>query len=104
MAYTDIVKEVGRYYTEKFKEYSDGPHAVDWNSKEAQHVRFAQLSRILPKDNTTKFSLCDFGCGLGDYQIYLENDYSMLEYTGIDVSTEIIDRANQVRGGWSLYM
>ena len=94
---TDIAKEADRYYTEKFKEFEEGPLAADWNSVEAQQIRFAQLSKLLPQDKTQEFSLCDFGSGLGDYHTYLSKDYPYLSYTGIDVSHEIIERARQIR-------
>ncbi len=99
MDYTNIIKEADRYYTDRFRKYSEGPLAADWNSKEAQHIRFEQLSRLLPQDKGSQFSICDFGCGLGDYQIYIENEYQSFNYTGIDVSDEIINRAKQIRGG-----
>jgi hypothetical protein len=98
MVYDNIVKKVDKYYTNRFKEYRSGPLAVDWNSKEAQCIRFEQLSKVLSKNPDEIFSLCDFGCGLGDYQKYLRNDFPRMEYTGIDISAEIIDRAKQIGG------
>ncbi|MCR5591268.1 MAG: class I SAM-dependent methyltransferase [Lachnospiraceae bacterium] len=94
-----IVNEANRYYTEKFMEHQDGPQAADWNSEDAQHIRFAQLSRLLPEDADEAFSICDFGCGLGDYQVMLEKKYKNMSYTGIDVSSEIIEKAKKIRKG-----
>lgn len=99
MVHENIVKDAEKYYTSRFLEKGEGPEAADWKNLEAQHVRFKQLSKILPNNNNSKFSLCDFGCGLGDYKEYLEPSYSGMEYTGIDVSEEIIRRASNVHAG-----
>lgn len=100
MIYDNIVKEAEKYYTEKFKENGEtGPQAADWNSVEAQHIRFKQLTRLLPEDREKRFSLCDFGCGLGDYQDYLASVYSQVEYTGIDASSDIIQKTHSLHKG-----
>lgn len=99
MKHDNIVRKVDNYYTGVFEEYNEGPLAADWNSKEAQQIRFDQLSRLLPSKNDSHFSICDFGCGLGDYHVYLQNKYKSFNYTGIDVSAKVIECASATREG-----
>lgn len=90
-----IISETDRYYTNRFKEHQRGPLAADWNSKEAQEIRFDMLSKIIRNEQDKSFSICDYGCGLGDYYSYICSRYKNVQYTGIDISSDIIDQARK---------
>lgn len=93
-----IYEEAKQYFDRKLKECGEGPGVADWNSVEAQEIRFEQISKVLPADDMS-FSICDYGCGIGDYYIYLKKKYSNISYTGIDISKEIIAKAKKLSDG-----
>ncbi len=65
------------------------PHALYWESREAQEMRFKVLSEIgiMAGD-----SLLDVGCGFGDLYDWLISHDLPVDYTGIDLSMEILDK------------
>lgn len=98
MSYEMIEKKAERYFSEKLNQYIVGPGVADCNSLEAQEIRYEQVIKVLPPERETPFSVCDFGCGLGDLKPYLQKRYTQFEYYGIDVSEEIIKRAKEIHG------
>lgn len=86
----NILAGIDNYYTSKIKEHGATFKGVDWNSKESQYLRFAQLAKII-KDNKV-FSILDYGCGVGDLVIYLQQNFpdANIQYTGFDISLEMI--------------
>lgn len=103
MTDTSILEEADRYYTERFNRFKYGSHAADWNSVQAQEVRFAQICKVLPDNPKEEFSILDYGCGLGDLMSYLERSKYKFYYYGLDVSNEIIEvaKTNHRRGVFS---
>jgi SAM-dependent methyltransferase len=89
----DILNSVNEYYTNKIKTFGRSPEGVDWNGIESQEIRFEQLSKVFEKEKSTQFSLLDFGCGFGSYLTYLEKGNVELNYTGYDISEEMIKNA-----------
>ena len=88
----DILKKIDNYYTTKIIENGATPKGVDWNSVESQELRFSILSEIL--DSKENFSILDFGCGFGSmYEFYLKNDFKNFNYTGFDISKQMIIEA-----------
>ena len=90
----DILNSVNEYYTNKIKTFGRSPEGVDWNGIESQEIRFEQLSKVFEKEKKNKFSLLDFGCGFGSYLTYLEKLNVDLDFTGYDISDEMIKNAN----------
>jgi SAM-dependent methyltransferase len=91
-----ILADVDAYYTDKVKRHGATPQGVDWNSAESQHLRFAQLSGLLPPSG---FSVCDYGCGYGSYYDHLAADRRDFRYIGVDVSAEMIRQARTLHAG-----
>jgi SAM-dependent methyltransferase len=91
-----ILSETEKYFTDKFKTHGASPAGVDWNSREAQYLRFEQLSKIVPF-NTSEFSVNDLGCGYGELASFLREKFSNTEvqYAGYDLSEEMIASAQQ---------
>ena len=83
---------VAEYYDGKLEKFGTSPAGVDWNSAESQQVRFRQLARLLP-ENDSAFSLLDYGCGYGALLDYLQPAYSKLSYTGFDISAKMVAAA-----------
>lgn len=86
--------EIAAYYEDKFFQHGDTPLGVDWNGKESQTVRFAQLCQIIdPK--LPSFSLNDLGCGYGALLDYLQDRHASYSYLGVDISKIMIKSAEQ---------
>lgn len=88
----DILRSIANYYDIKISDYGESPQGVDWNSKEGQVNRFAQLTKVIAKDNN--YSINDLGCGYGALYEYLSTYCNGFEYRGYDISKKMICRAN----------
>lgn len=94
---TELLDEVAGYYAAKLAEHGETAQGVDWNGEESQNLRFAQLSKIIANRGEA-FSVNDLGCGYGALREYLGASFSSFAYTGIDVTAEMIQAAQQRHG------
>lgn len=63
---------------------------VDWESEEAQNLRFkALIEHFNMKGNV----LLDVGCGVGSLAEYIDKNNINLYYIGIDIMPEMVERA-----------
>ena len=77
------------FYEASIKKFGITPEGLQWNSELYQTMRFGVLLDMLP-ENLEHFSLCDAGCGFGDFYSYMEeNSKKSKKYIGID-SLEIM--------------
>ncbi len=88
-----FLNDVNAYYTDKVRQFGDSPQGVDWNSEESQVLRFEQLCKLLPQNNEEYFSVLDYGCGYGAMSAYISKNYPNANYTGYDISEEMIKKA-----------
>lgn len=93
MKKTDIFVQIEQYYADKIKTYGATPEGVDWNSAFSQVLRFDQLLKIVDKDS--RFSLLDVGCGYGALFAYLDRLAVDCDYFGLDISSAMIDVAQE---------
>ncbi|MDG2094645.1 MAG: class I SAM-dependent methyltransferase [Phycisphaerales bacterium] len=74
----------------KVAKHDKGHLAVDWGSRRSQQLRFQKLKEMLSiRDGN---SIIDVGCGLAGFLDYLNDRQINVDYTGIDVSEEMISR------------
>jgi SAM-dependent methyltransferase len=92
----EIRRRVDRYYSGKFAEHGASHWGVDWNSTESQELRFEQLLKVV--DTGAPFTLNDYGCGYGALAGYLEQRDASFEYTGFDLSPDMIEHARSLYG------
>lgn len=86
-----IAHRLHSYYQGRAEESKTRAQQVGWKSTHAQRVRFEQLARVLP---ASKFSVNDFGCGLGDLLGYLrEAGYRDFTYQGYDMLEAMVEQA-----------
>jgi SAM-dependent methyltransferase len=97
MVHKNILGGVNEYYTSKVKEHGNTPQGVDWNSVESQELRFDQLSRIITSGETV--DVLDFGCGFGSMHRWFQKQGKRVNYTGYDISEEMIGRAKEMYKG-----
>ena len=86
-----ILDTLNEYFTKKIIEHGPTPNGVGWNSLASQEIRFEQLCKIIAPGE--HFSLFDFGCGYGALLDYIGQEYTNFDYTGFDISDEMIDKA-----------
>lgn len=86
-----ILQQINSYYTQKIIQNGATPQGVDWNSVESQQLRFEVLSTVITvKQN---FSILDYGCGFGSMYDYFKQKYTYFNFTGLDISDEMIAAA-----------
>lgn len=91
-----ILAQVNAYYSRKIAAHGPVPAGVDWNSLASQELRFAQLLKL--PDPREAFSLNDYGCGYGALCGYLETHGFECNYTGYDISEQMVAKAREVYG------
>ena len=80
--------------------YGQGPQALFWENRRVQELRFDILLRCGVKAGD---SVLDVGCGFADLYHYMENRGLDVDYTGIDLSPDMIDAATMRAPDLKLY-
>lgn len=88
------LKRIHDYFLEKLKTYGPTHRGVDYNSPEAQEIRFAQLTKLF--DAGRKYSLLDFGSGYGAMYDYLRRLGHQLHYVGYDIVPEMVTQGREL--------
>ena len=70
--------------------YGYHPSALYWSSREIQEIRFRELADI---GIETGDSVLDVGCGFGDFNGWFESQGGAIDYTGIDLSHDLLAEA-----------
>ncbi len=78
------------YYTSLITEYGMCTRSLDWGSKKSQELRFKILVEIGELNGT---KILDVGCGLADFYNWLNKHGISVEYTGIDITPAMIEKA-----------
>jgi len=66
------------------------PNALYWSGREIQETCFKVLADIGVASND---SVLDVGCGFGDFKSWSELKQCPLDYTGLDLSPDILEQA-----------
>ena len=93
----NVTSKIAEYYSGKLLQYGATPRGVDWNSEEAQRVRFDQITKICPAE--CAYALLDYGCGYGALVEYLRTRHAPAQYAGYDVSATMIRTAQSLHAG-----
>lgn len=95
MTQPHIVENIGNYYSEKLQAHGDSAKGVDWNSTESQFLRFDQLLKLIPA-NESDFSIADLGCGYGALIDRLDTLGRPYSFYGYDVAEAMIAKAKEL--------
>jgi len=76
-------------YLKLFLRYGSGPEVGQWSS-EGQQFRFEKLIQI---GDLRGCRVLDIGCGLGDLYPFLLKRFDQIDYTGIDIVSQLVDKA-----------
>ncbi|MDQ6979182.1 MAG: methyltransferase domain-containing protein, partial [Mariprofundaceae bacterium] len=83
-----------------FAQYGYAPDALFWRSRGMQKRRFQTLADIGIQSGD---SVLDVGCGFGDLFSFLSGTARTVDYTGIDLSPDILQQAIAMHPDLALY-
>ena len=83
-------------YRVLWEAHGDSSRTLDWGSDASQQRRFAVLAEGLPLAGCR---LLDVGCGLGHFADWLDERGIALDYTGLDLTPELVAHAERRRRG-----
>jgi len=80
-------KDIISSQRDALKRHGYHPNALLWSNKEVQEIRFKIIAEIGIESGDSVF---DIGCGFGDFSAYLTRIGTPVNFTGIDLSEELI--------------
>jgi trans-aconitate methyltransferase len=89
-----VFDRISKFYDGLVQTYGHDPRACDYGRAESQMAKFRVLADVAPLSNK---SLLDVGCGFADFSAYLNERYSNVAYSGIDLSESMIREARRSR-------
>lgn len=93
-----FLKDIAKVFDHRVRNYGQSPAGVLWKNTDGQQLRFEVLARILDERTLPgPISINDFGCGYGAMFNFFTTfaHMSRLNYTGYDISKEMIDTATR---------
>lgn len=82
------------YFSKKFEHFGASPQGLDWNSIEAQLIRFSQLQKVI--DPSLPYSILDYGCGYGAFFEHLYKKKHTFSYQGFDIVPEMLAKGREL--------
>lgn len=79
-------------YQRLFDEHGQSHKTLNWGSREGQHLRFRILAGIGQLEGKR---ILDVGCGLGDFAGWLAQNNIRTDYTGLDLTPELVEQARK---------
>ncbi len=90
---TSELDKVKNYFKDKLQQHGATHRGVDYNSTQAQHIRFDQLIKVI--DTSAEYSLLDFGSGYGGMYDYLGGLGHRLRYVGYDIAESMVEMGRE---------
>ena len=87
-------QKIKDYFLDHFQKFGPSPEGLNWNSVEAQEIRFKQLCKLI--DFSIPFSIIDYGCGFGSLIDFLKQKGQNFIYTGYDIVEEMISKGREL--------
>jgi len=87
-------QEIRKYFLDCFSKFGPEPKGLNWNSIEAQEIRFEQICKVI--DFSTPFSIIDYGCGYGSLIDFLKLRKQEFSYTGYEIVEEMIVKGREL--------
>lgn len=92
----DISKEyIVSFFNRKLMMHKDRPETVGWSST-GQVLHYQSMLDIGDIRNSR---VLDFGCGKGDFYVFLKEREMKIEYSGFDINAQLIGIAKQKHPG-----
>jgi len=81
---------IKQYFKDKLEKFGTTPKGLDWNSTEAQNIRFDQLIKVI--NALEYYSILDYGCGFGSLFDLLISQGHKFHYIGYDIVNEMVKK------------
>lgn len=86
-----VTRKLENYYTDCIKTHGPSAKGVGWLSAQRANLRYDRMLKVIDNMyNVSNPSLLDVGCGYGALLDYAKDRKIEIDYTGIDVSSEMI--------------
>ena len=85
-------KRIVDRHRDSLKRHGYHPNALYWSSREIQEIRFKVLADIGIQSGD---SVLDVGCGFADFKSWIEQQGRPVQYTGVDLSPDLICTAQE---------
>jgi len=86
-----ISESLREHYKKTFQKHGATVKGVDWGENEATlHLRYDKMLAVIEKGSAAKPSVLDVGCGFGGLYLYAQMKGIALNYTGIDIVSNMI--------------
>lgn len=85
-------KRIINRHSDSVLRYGHSPAALYWSSKEIQELRFQVLTEIGIESGDSLLDVC---CGFGDLSAYLQKQGLDIDYSGLDISPDLIKKGKQ---------
>ncbi len=95
----DDQSRIATYYDRLVDQYGHDPRACDASSKTSLTVRYQTLGEVT---NLSGKSILEVGCGFGDLGAYLMQTYERVRYSGVDISSRMIEEGQRAHPGLHL--
>ena len=82
--------ETVHFYEHRLGQFGEDARSLNWGSRQSQERRFEVLASIGDLANQ---SILDVGCGLGDFYRWLVSRGIQTDYTGIDLTPGMVEKA-----------
>jgi SAM-dependent methyltransferase len=93
----NISKALKNHYENTFRTHGASSAGVDWGDEESKaNLRYKKMLALLPDDYLTReYTLLDVGCGYGGLLQYAHREGIKVQYTGIDLASNMISWAKK---------
>lgn len=78
------------FYREQVARHGNDVRSLAWGSRASQELRFKVFTELFPLQGAR---VLDLGCGLGDFLSYLKRRRIRVEFTGVDMTPEMVRQA-----------
>ena len=94
MSESSELEKIKSYFIDRLETHGPTHRGVDYNSTEAQEIRFFQLMKLI--DAKVGYALLDFGSGYGGMYDYLLRIGHSLRYIGYDIAEPMILKGREL--------
>lgn len=91
---SNVADEQSELYGEKIRRHGDTTDGLIWGTRVKQQHRFEQIRAALEPDLESP-SVLDVGCGTGDFHAWLQEQGIAHDYTGVDITPEVLEMASE---------
>lgn len=93
--FDEISRCMAQHYTAAFNKHGATSRGVDWGPEDQCRLRYEKMLEVIPAEEKMKektIRVLDVGCGFGGILGYAGEKGLSLDYTGIDVSSALVDK------------